>query len=187
MRRGPLPSPPYHKGSGRALRRSWPGYEHRFGCPRDGRACRFAQSVHRPDAGAAGARENRRTVATGARSLAVLCRAAGGAPSHGARFRRGGAAAAPGPGPGGTVWRADHSWLLLEQERVPVLRIACRTISPASAQRRACWRATLGGAAARRGPARRDGRQAGRAAAPRPRRSAPWSGNHAALQRDPAR
>lgn len=71
--------------------------------------CRLAQSVHGPDAGAAGARKDRCSVVARTRSCAIFRRAAGRAPADRPRLGRGGAASAPGPRARCTVRCADHA------------------------------------------------------------------------------
>ena len=178
MRRCSLPPAPSRKGRGRiaAFLVLWVCLDPAsLGTACEARrhvcACGFAQSVHRPDAGAAGAGEDRRAVAAGARPRAVVRRAAGGAACR---------SCAPRPRRC-CVCTRTWSWRRRTARR-PRSRCCnrrasrccaspCRTILPASAQMTRLLAATLGRAAARRGAARRDGRQARRAAAAGPRRS----------------
>ena len=149
-------------------------------------ACGFAQSMHRPDAGAAGAGEDRRAVAAGPRPVTVLRRAAGRAAAGRACLGRGRAAPAPGPGPGGAVWRADHARAAATGARPGAARCLAagfrRHPPDDPPARRAARRA-----AARRGAARRDGRQLDGAAASGARRACPGLGTAWASPRGPAR
>ena len=82
---------------------------------------------------------------------------------------------------------AQTTLALLQQEGVPVLRVALPQDFAGIRQMTRLLAATLGRATARRGAARRDGRQARRAAAAGPRRARPGLGTARASPRDPAR
>ena len=158
-----------------------------FGQRPRGGACRFAQPVHRSDAGPAGTREDRRAVA--ARPAIPHFRSSHRRPpscrSCAPRPRRCCACTRTSSSRHRTARRPRSRCCSRSASRC--CASPCRRTLPASARRPVCSPAHARRAAAWRGAARRDGRQARRAAASGPCASAPWSGNRAASPRGRAR